>query len=249
MKEYFFTNDYYLIPSSLKVFEKEGEFYALIARECPDCLGQQRHVGNCITCNGSGIRTPEIERLIKMESLRIFDEIPAFWKCPDFDHWKQSNSGALKLLYGDESNFAVGLKRQIDAGLFLTTKQLDSFNSSFNQYVEEPAIVKVVTPAPPTIPLSDEHSNSRYKKGDLVKVIISFTEIRAQYSKSSGCKFFTYTGITSLGGFAFTDKSQNAVELGESYSLAGKFRHFYSFESTPYAVISVSRLTRNAPPA
>lgn len=245
MKEYFFTSDYYLIPSSLKVFEEEGEFYAMISRECTDCLGQQLHLSNCITCQGSGVRTPEIERLIKLDSQSIFDELPTFWKCPDFDHWKQSNAVAIKLLYKDDSKFAVGLKNQLDAGLFLTTRQLQSFHSSFSQSIEPTEIETISRPKTAAFHLSDEQSHGRYKKGELVKVIITFTEVRAQYSKSSGCKFFTYTGMTNLGGFAFTDKSQHTVELGESYSLTGRFRHFFSFESTPYAIISVTRLTRN----
>ena len=246
MKELFFTRDFYLIPSSLKVFEDRGEFYAFILRDCPICSGQQLSVDDCSACNGSGIATPEKERLIKLNSTTIFEELPIFLKCPDLDRWKQSNAMALKLLNEDGSDFAVGLKRQIDAGLFLTTRQLQSFNTSFNQHIEAPEIVKTLIPKIASTSPTDAQAIGLYKEGDVVKIIVTFTEIRAQYSKTSGCKFFTYTGLTNLGGFAFTNKSQHAVELGECYTLAGKIRHFFTYDSIPYAITSVTRLTRNA---
>lgn len=242
----FFTHDYFLIPSSLKVYEEEGRFSAYIQRECPNCVVLPLPSKDCSICLGSGTAAPEKEQLIKFISPSIFEDLPTFLNCPDLEHWKQYNAKALKLLYEDGSDFASGLKRQLDAGLFLTTRQLQSFKTSFGQGSETPIVVRKHVAETPLTSCTDIHVIRRYNPGDVVKVIIAFTEIRAQYSKSSGSKFFTYTGMTNLGGFAFTDKSQDAVELGESYTLTGKIRHFFTYDSTSYAITSVARLTRNA---
>lgn len=247
MTEIFFTHDYFLIPSSLKVYEEEGHFFAYIVRECPTCVDLPFPSTDCSICLGSGTAAPEKEPLFKFNNPSIFEDLPAFLNCPALERWKQSNATALKLLYEDGSEFASGLKRQLDAGLFLTTRQLQSFNTSFGQGFETPVVVKkhVAEAETPLASSTDIHVNRRYKPGDVVKVIIAFTEIRAQYSKSSGSKFFTFTGMTNLGGFAFTHKSQDAVELGESYTLSGKIRRFFTYDSTSYAITSVTRLTRN----
>ena len=229
----FFTQDGYLLPSSVKpIYGKDGHYYAVITRECFECGGTGK-IANavCVTCNGSKTSPATEEKLVLKECIEFLETIPELRCNPDLEAWKRRHSEQLALLQADNSKFAASIAQQLNNKLFLTVRQLESFYSTY-QPVSEAFSENAGFPI--------EHS---FNIGDVVSFDIIFTEVRAAFSKGSHSYFFTFTGKKQNDGFALTGNVQDHVLLGHSYHLSGKVRKIHYFDSVPYALLTVFKLT------
>ncbi|HAF2995947.1 TPA: hypothetical protein G7129_004390, partial [Salmonella enterica subsp. enterica serovar Typhi] len=228
-----FTQDGYLLPSSVKpIYGKDGHYYAVITRECFECGGTGK-IANavCVTCNGSKTSPATEEKLVLKECIEFLETIPELRCNPDLEAWKRRHSEQLALLQADNSKFAASIAQQLNNNLFLTVRQLESFYSTY-QPVSEAFSENAGFPI--------EHS---FNIGDVVSFDIIFTEVRAAFSKGSHSYFFTFTGKKQNDGFALTGNVQDHVLLGHSYHLSGKVRKIHYFDSVPYALLTVFKLT------
>ncbi|EES2025365.1 TPA: hypothetical protein HIT98_003966 [Escherichia coli] len=234
MKHYlFFTQDGYLLPSSVKpTYGNDGHYYAVITRECFDC-GGEGEIANavCVACNGSKTSPATKEKLVQKESIEFLETIPELRCNPDLEAWKRRHSEHLALLQADNSKFAVSISQQLNSNLFLTVRQLTSFYSTYQPVSKD---------LPENAGFPIEHS---FNIGDVVNIDIIFTEVRAAFSKGSRSYFFTFTGKKQNDGFALTGNVQNHVLLGHRYHLSGKVRKIHYFDSVPYALLTVFKLT------
>ncbi|EBG2148437.1 hypothetical protein FIP36_16975 [Salmonella enterica] len=227
-----FTYDFHLVPASVPVNQgPDGNYFAMILRECPECEGRMVIDGaECVTCHGEGTVGPCNERLVEVDNTSIYDPIKEFRHNPALNAWKLRHADRLQLLKADTSKFGLSIQQHLDEGRFLTTRQLESFLKTYQP------VKKAITAA---IPEPEKH---KFELGDNVNLKISFTEVRAAYSKVANRLFFTFTGMTNLGGFAVTANSQDYILLGQNYMLSGKVRKFYTFDSSPYAILTVHQL-------
>ncbi|MEB5811290.1 hypothetical protein MXE68_11940, partial [Escherichia coli] len=127
----FFTQDGYLLPSSVKpIYGKDGHYYAVITRECFECGGTGK-IANavCVTCNGSKTSPATEEKLVLKECIEFLETIPELRCNPDLEAWKRRHSEQLALLQADNSKFAASIAQQLNNNLFLTVRQLESFYS------------------------------------------------------------------------------------------------------------------------
>lgn len=229
----FFTQDGYLLPSAIKpTHGNDGHYYAEITRECSDC-GGTGEIANalCVTCSGSKTTPATKEKLVLKECVEFLESIPEFRCNPDLDTWKRRHSAHLALLKADSSKFATSITQQLNNNLFLTVRQLESFYSTYQP-------VSKVFSESTDLPL--KHS---FNIGDVVNIDITFTEVRAAFSKTSHSYFFTFTGKKQGDGFALTGNVQDHILLGHSYHLSGKVRKIHYFDSVPYALLTVFKLT------
>ena len=229
----FFTHDGYLLPAVVKPFHgNDGHYYAMITRECFAC-GGTGEIANavCVTCNGSKTSPATEEKLVLKEGIEFLETIPEFRCNPDLDAWKRRHSGHLALLQADNSKFAVSISQQLNNNLFLTVRQLESFYSTYQPVSKD-------LPENADVPV--EHS---FSIGDVVSIDIIFTEVRAAFSKGSHSYFFTFTGKKQNDGLALTGNVQDHVLLGHSYHLSGRVRKIHYFDSVPYALLTVFKLT------
>lgn len=229
----FFTHDGYLLPSSIKpTYGEGGHCYAVITRECFDCGGVGK-IANavCMTCNGSKLSPATQEKVIQKECIEFLETIPELRCNPDLEAWKHRHSGQLALLQADDSKFAVSISQQLSNNLFLTVRQLESFYSTYKP---------VTKTLPENADLPIEHA---FNIGDVVSFDIIFTEVRAAFSKVSRNYFFTFTGKKHNDGFALTGDVQDHILLGHNYHLSGKVRKIHYFDSVPYALLTVFKLT------
>ncbi|EFR0233166.1 hypothetical protein DL738_12130 [Escherichia coli] len=230
----FFTEDGYLLPSTVKpTHSNNGHYYAVITRECFDCGGTGEFANAvCVTCKGSKTSPAREEKLVVKECFEFLETIPEFRCNPDLESWKRKHSGHLALLQADNSKFAVSITQQLNNNLFLTVRQLESFYSTY-QPVSKALSENAGEPV--------EHSLSI---GDVVSIDIIFTEVRAAFSKGSHSYFFTFTGKKQNDGFALTGNVQDHVLLGHSYHLSARVRKIHYFDSVPYALLTVFKLTK-----
>ncbi|MGV7963864.1 hypothetical protein QPK13_23220 [Photorhabdus tasmaniensis] len=211
------------------------DYYASITRECIDCGGTGLS-GNavCVTYSGSKIIGPITEKLVLKECVEFLENIPELRNNPDLESWKLRNSDRIALLKDDNSKFATSITEQLSKNRFLTPRQLECFYSTYQP----------VSPAGPEGTLTVlEHS---FSIGDVLSIDIIFTEVRAAFSKTSEAYFFTFTGKTRNDGFAITASVQNHLLLGTKYHLSGKVRGIHFFDSEPYALLTVFKLTAMA---
>lgn len=229
----FFTQDGYLVPSAVKpTHGNDGHYYAVITRECPDCAGTGEFANTvCMTCNGNKTTAATEEKLVLKECIEFLDNVPQFRCNPDLDAWKVRHREHLALLKADNSKFATSIAEQLNNNRFLTVRQLESFYSTYQP---------VSKGGPERADLSAEHS---FNIGDVVSIDIIFTEVRAAFSKISHSYFFTFTGKKQSDGFALTGNVQDHILLGLSYHLSGRVRKIHYFDSVPYALLTVFKLT------
>lgn len=228
-----FTHDFHLVPSTVQVSKGvDGIYRAFILRECFDCEGTgQLNNSVCPVCGGLKTIGPTQEVLTEIEDVSVFERVLELKLHPALDSWKKRHAVCIELLNQDSSKFATGIKEQLTNGMFLTSRQLDSFLKTFN-------------------PMNSIGSQSdsievpphQYNVGDTVKIKICFSECRVSFSKYSNGNFFTFTGMTSYGGFAVTNKCQSYVSLGKNYMVMGRVRRIYPFENKPFAVLTVDNL-------
>ncbi|HAD3741780.1 TPA_asm: hypothetical protein G1S21_24330, partial [Salmonella enterica subsp. enterica serovar Typhi str. CT18] len=134
----FFTQDGYLLPSSVKpIYGKDGHYYAVITRECFECGGTGK-IANavCVTCNGSKTSPATEEKLVLKECIEFLETIPELRCNPDLEAWKRRHSEQLALLQADNSKFAASIAQQLNNNLFLTVRQLESFYSTYQPVSE-----------------------------------------------------------------------------------------------------------------
>lgn len=234
MKYLFFTHDGHMVPASVNVsLNGDGNYYALIERECEECSGTgQKGIAVCVKCQGLQTVGPIKEKLVALKPISFLDNIPELRVNPTLEAWKSKNHAILENAKKANTKFSKSILAQLDNNRFLTERQLDCFFATFGVMLSE---------APENNQANKQHS---YNIGQVISIELSFNEVRAAYAKGKGSYFFTFIGIVRNERIALTADKQDHISLGERYHLTGKVRKFYEFDSKTYAAITVFKLNK-----